>query len=68
MSYSLSISGHHGDPDVASEIDDLVEARGRELVAEIQSLDPAAVASATFSGPTGSANLLEGPETDPEAG
>lgn len=59
MSYNLSISGHHGDPAVAEQIDRFVEAKGREIVAAVQELDRSAVANATFSGPTGSVNLLE---------
>ena len=74
MSYSLSISGHHNDQDVAAQIDTLVAEKGAEIVAAVHALDPAALASASFSGPTGYRNYLAEladqkaeAEPDPEA-
>lgn len=67
MSYSLSISGHHHDPTVAEQIDELVRTKGAEIVDAVRELDPAALTSAMFSGPSGSVNYLhEEPKPDDE--
>lgn len=63
MSYALNITGHVGSAETALAIDELLTAVGAELVDKIRELDPSAVSSASFSGPSGYTNYLLDDET-----
>lgn len=60
MSFSLTISGHVSDAEQAVKVDEVLRAKGAEVVAAVRELgvDPS---SALFSGPSGYVNLLEDP-------
>lgn len=65
MSYSLSISGHVNDDEQAAKADELIAAKGAEMVAAIREAG-IPIENATFSGPSTFVNYLL-PDPAPEA-
>lgn len=63
MSFSLSVSGHVDNATQALEVDEIVRTKAAELVEAVRAagVEPS---SASFSGPSGSVNLLAAPVED----
>jgi hypothetical protein len=63
MSYSLTINGHSDDPETAALVDQILAAKGIEVVAELAGVG-VTPSSAMSSGPTQSVNFLTPPAED----